>query len=52
MIPESSIPKLEPIANTAGYWTIGVAKGVLVVIVPVLIFSSGAKMIGKIIRGK
>ena len=50
MIPEQSLPQLEPIANTTGYWTVGVAKGVLTVIIPIVIFSSGAALIGKIIR--
>ena len=49
MIPTDSIPQLEPISNVVGYWTIGILKGVAIVIVPIALFSLGTNVIGKVI---
>ena len=50
MIPENSLPELQPISNVVGYWSLGVLKGVVTVIIPIAIFSMSAGFIGKVIR--
>jgi len=37
-------------ANVAGYWTIGVAKGLMIVAVPVVVFSLGVGLMARISR--
>ena len=39
-----------PAANVAGYWTIGVAKGLMIVAVPVVVFSMAVGVMGRISR--
>jgi hypothetical protein len=41
---------LESASNIAGYWTIGVAKGVIVVLVPAIVASVGVGFILKVVR--
>ena len=50
MIPNDTIPNIQPIANIAGYWSLGIFKGVVTVIIPIAIFSMSAGFIGKVIR--
>lgn len=37
-------------ANVAGYWTIGVAKGLLIVAVPIVVFTMGVGLMTRIAR--
>lgn len=37
-------------ANVAGYWTVGVAKGLMIVAVPVIVYTMGVGLMGRIAR--